>query len=170
MRGSRCENGDQLVAPGRPFPWWVRLRQSPTWTTGSVEHPPGKLLFAVRKKSKFLHTGDVFAFWIIEFCCHLPLDIKVNCDDCTNLHERYDPPILVFCKFRFPRNPWGERAFAHAGPALWNSLPQELKDSNSSTSFKCNLKTHLSNLAFWRQIFFLYGVHVYTIRTCHVCQ
>ena len=31
---------------------------------------------------------------------------------------------------------WGERAFAHAGPALWNSLPQELKDSNSSTSFK----------------------------------
>ena len=43
---------------------------------------------------------------------------------------------------------WGERAFAHAGPALWNSLPQELKDSNSSTSFKCNLKTHLFNLAF----------------------
>ena len=58
---------------------------------------------------------------------------------------------------------WGERAFAHAGPALWNSLPQELKDLNSSTSFKCNLKTHLFNLAFWRQIFFLYGVHVYTI-------
>ena len=43
---------------------------------------------------------------------------------------------------------WGERAFAHAGPALWNSLPQELKDSNSSTSFKCNLKTHLFNWAF----------------------
>ena len=23
---------------------------------------------------------------------------------------------------------WGERAFAHAGPALWNTLPQELND------------------------------------------
>ena len=29
------------------------------------------------------------------------------CYDCTNLHEPYDPPILVFCKFRFPRNPGG---------------------------------------------------------------
>lgn len=43
---------------------------------------------------------------------------------------------------------WGERAFAHAGPALWNSLPQELKNSNSSTSFKGNLKSHLFNGAF----------------------
>ena len=43
---------------------------------------------------------------------------------------------------------WGDRAFAHAGPALWNSLPQELKNSNSLTSFKGNLKTHLFNLAF----------------------
>ena len=38
---------------------------------------------------------------------------------------------------------WGDRAFAHAGPALWNSLPQELKNSNSATSFKGNLKSHL---------------------------
>ena len=43
---------------------------------------------------------------------------------------------------------WGERAFAHAGPALWNSLPQELKNSDSSTSFKSNLKSHLFNFAF----------------------
>ena len=59
-----------------------------------------------------------------------PLITISLCYDCTNLHEPYDPPILVFCKFRFPKS-WGERAFAHAGPALWNSLPQELKDSNS---------------------------------------
>ena len=43
---------------------------------------------------------------------------------------------------------WGERAFAHAGPALWNSLPQELKNSNSSASFKGNLKSHLFTCAF----------------------
>ena len=38
---------------------------------------------------------------------------------------------------------WGDRAFAHSGPALWNSLPQELKNSSSSTSFKGNLKLYL---------------------------
>ena len=57
---------------------------------------------------------------------------------------------------------WGERAFAHAGPALWNSLPQELKDSNSSTSFKCNLKTHLFNWAFEdRYVFFMVYMYIY---------
>ena len=65
---------------------------------------------------------------------------------------------------------WGERAFAHAGPALWNSLPQELKDSNSSASFKCNLKTNLFNCAFWRQIFFLYDVHVHIRFSCYICN
>ena len=54
---------------------------------------------------------------------------------------------------------WGERAFAHAGPALWNSLPQELKNSDSSTSFKSNLKSHLFNFAFWRQTFILSFFH-----------
>ena len=62
-------------------------------------------------------------------------------------------------------------AFAHARPALWDSLPQELKDSNSSTSFiKCNLKTNLFNCAFWRRIFFLYGVHVCIRFSCYVCN
>ena len=36
-----------------------------------------------------------------------PLITICLCYDCTNLHEPYDPPILVFCKFRFPRNPGG---------------------------------------------------------------
>ena len=36
-----------------------------------------------------------------------PLITISLCWDCTNLHEPYDPPILVFCKFRFPRNPGG---------------------------------------------------------------
>ena len=38
---------------------------------------------------------------------------------------------------------WGERAFAYAGPSLWNSLPQGLRDLTSSDSFKSNLKTYL---------------------------
>ena len=43
---------------------------------------------------------------------------------------------------------WGERAFSHAGPTLWNSLPQELRNSNSSTTLKGNLKSYLFNHAF----------------------
>ena len=43
---------------------------------------------------------------------------------------------------------WGERAFAHAGPTLWNSLPQSLKTLTSVTTFKGNLKTYLYNGAF----------------------
>ena len=46
------------------------------------------------------------------------------------------------------RKSWGERAFAHAGPTLWNSLPQSLKTQTSVTTFKGNLKTHLYNDAF----------------------
>ena len=34
---------------------------------------------------------------------------------------------------------WGERAFAHAGPTLWNSLPQSLKTLMSVTNYKGNL-------------------------------
>ena len=40
---------------------------------------------------------------------------------------------------------WGERAFAHAGPALWNKLPLVIKNSMSPDTFKSNLKTHLFN-------------------------
>ena len=38
---------------------------------------------------------------------------------------------------------WGERAFAHAGPNLWNKLPLVIKNSTSPDPFKSNLKTHL---------------------------
>ena len=38
---------------------------------------------------------------------------------------------------------WGERAFTHAGPYLWNSLPEDIKNCKSSESFKNHLKTYL---------------------------
>ena len=58
---------------------------------------------------------------------------------------------------------WRERAFAHAGPALWNSLPQELKNSNSLATFKSNLKSYLFNCAFWRQTF----IHTFLCNTMY---
>ena len=40
---------------------------------------------------------------------------------------------------------WGERAFIHAGPSLWNSLPREIRDSKCVETFKIKLKTYLYN-------------------------
>ncbi|KAK5918790.1 hypothetical protein CgunFtcFv8_022743 [Champsocephalus gunnari] len=38
-----------------------------------------------------------------------------------------------------------DRAFSVAAPKLWNSLPQELRESESLTLFQSRLKTHLFN-------------------------
>ena len=40
---------------------------------------------------------------------------------------------------------FGERSFSYAGPSLWNSLPQTLRHSDSTSPFKAALKTHLFN-------------------------
>lgn len=42
----------------------------------------------------------------------------------------------------------GDRAFAAAGPRLWNSLPLHIRASHSLASFKSALKTHFFTLAF----------------------
>ena len=42
----------------------------------------------------------------------------------------------------------GDRAFAIAAPTLWNSLPLSIRNSDSLTSFKSQLKTHLFKIAF----------------------
>jgi len=41
-----------------------------------------------------------------------------------------------------------DRAFSHAGPAAWNSLPDELRQTPTFNSFKCDLKTRLFTTAF----------------------
>ena len=38
-----------------------------------------------------------------------------------------------------------EGSFSYAGPSVWTSLPQTLCHSDSSSSFKATLKTHLFN-------------------------
>jgi len=44
---------------------------------------------------------------------------------------------------RFRLSTYGCRAFYYAGPAVWNSLPDELRNSDSFDSFKRFLKTIL---------------------------
>ena len=41
------------------------------------------------------------------------------------------------------------RSFSVAGPTLWNSLPNTIKQSNTVDGFKVKLKTHLFRCAFY---------------------
>ena len=43
------------------------------------------------------------------------------------------------------RTKFGERAFSYAGPAAWNSLPDELRQAPTFNSFKRNLKNQDSS-------------------------
>ena len=48
----------------------------------------------------------------------------------------------------YVRSSLGKRAFSVIGPPLWNSLPPDTRNSNSSTTFRSRLKTHLFKIAF----------------------
>ena len=50
------------------------------------------------------------------------------------------------------RKTFGDRAFAHAGPTLWNSLPLTLRLQPTVESFKNHLKTYLFKKAFNRYL------------------
>jgi len=46
------------------------------------------------------------------------------------------------------RTKFAERAFSYAGPAVWNSLPDDLRRTATMNSFKRKLKTYLFISAF----------------------
>lgn len=73
----------------------------------------------------------------------------------SDMLNRYTPgrtlrssdQLLLHCP-RSNRKTRGDRAFAVAGPKLWNSLPLEIRAASSIVNFKSLLKTHLFALAF----------------------
>jgi len=44
------------------------------------------------------------------------------------------------------------RAFAVAAPSFWNSLPDNVRDSESYSNFLSKLQTHYFNIAFYNHI------------------
>ena len=46
------------------------------------------------------------------------------------------------------RTKFGECAFSHAGPATWNSLPEDIRANQDSEPFRKQLKTYFFTLAF----------------------
>ncbi len=45
-------------------------------------------------------------------------------------------------------NVYGDRAFEHSAPKLWNKLPVKVRTANTLSSFKKLLKTHLFTLSY----------------------
>ena len=56
-----------------------------------------------------------------------------------------DSKLLVVPK---SKKSWGGRSFAHAGPFLWNQLPQHIRNITNVECFKTALKSHLFKIAF----------------------
>ena len=57
----------------------------------------------------------------------------------------------------------GSRAFSVAGPTVWNSLPQTIRNISSVVTFKKQLKTHLFNLIYnvWVKFETLFSIEFY---------
>ena len=66
-------------------------------------------------------------------------------EDVHNLRRRLATPAL--CQ-PFTKTTIAKRVFRCTAPAIWNSLPKTVLDSDTVTSFKSRLKTHLFSQAF----------------------
>ncbi len=70
------------------------------------------------------------------------------------LLELYTPKINLRSSHDFQlkdqrvQKVYGERAFAIAGPRLWNTLPLTIKNCATVSSFKTAIKTHFFNIHF----------------------
>jgi len=66
-------------------------------------------------------------------------------EDVHDLRRRSATPAL--CR-PFTKTTMAKRAFRCTAPAIWNSLPKTVLDSDTVNSFKPGLKTHLFSQAF----------------------
>ena len=73
-----------------------------------------------------------------EYLCELLEQRDVKCTLRTSRQ-------ITFIQPRTRTKTFGDRAFAAAGPRLWNALPAELRNITDSDKFNNSLKTHL----FW---------------------
>ena len=69
----------------------------------------------------------------------------------SDLLTKYVPPrnlrsankSLLQMPVKVKTHTYGQRSFSYAAPRLWNSLPEEIKNSNTIDLFKSALKTFL---------------------------
>ena len=65
----------------------------------------------------------------------------------TRYSLRSDSETLLVIP-KVTRKTFGDRAFFHAGPTVWNALPSSLRNCRNIDSFKVQLKTYLFMKAF----------------------
>ena len=65
----------------------------------------------------------------------------------TKYSLRSDSETLLVIP-KVTRKTFGDRAFFHAGPTVWNALPSSLRNCRNIDSFKVQLKTYLFKNAF----------------------
>ena len=58
-------------------------------------------------------------------------------------HLRSSQSSLLHVVVPKTRSSWGDRAFSHSGPSLWNKLPLSIRNLTTLHAFKVALKTHL---------------------------
>ena len=58
------------------------------------------------------------------------------------------PDTSILCIPTVRTHSLGQRSFSNAAPAVWNTLPYEIRSSNTLSSFKSSLKTYLRQLSY----------------------
>jgi len=92
----------------------------------------------------------LFKIAVLVYQCLNGLAPSYLADDCQLVSDvgprRLRSSDSVTCAVRRTQTTYGDRCFAIAGPRVWNSLPTELRQSDSLGQFKRRLKTHLFGL------------------------
>ena len=92
----------------------------------------------------------LFKIAVLVYQCLNGLTTSYLADDCQLVSDvrprQLRSSVSVTCVVRRTRTTYGDRCFAVAGPRVWNSLPTELRQSDSLGQFKRQLKTHLFGL------------------------
>ena len=104
-------------------------------------------------------SGRSWCFWLVEssifFCFrrmqnHSTFVAPVRYFDyLTELLRIYKPTrqlrsssdTSILCIPTVRTHSLGQRSFSYAAPAVWNTLPYEIRSSNTTSSFKSSLKT-----------------------------
>ena len=98
-----------------------------------------------------------------------PLITISLCYDCTNLHEPYDPPILVFCKFRFQENPGGNELLLMPDQPCGIHFHRSWRTQILQHPFSATLRLTCL-IGVWRQIKIILSLWCTCRFYCHVCN
>ncbi len=88
----------------------------------------------------------VFVFKALHGLAPANLSDLLRCHNLSRALRSGNLGVLAVRRSRFKH--CGDRAFAIAGPKLWNSLPGSIRMVSSLSSFKCKLKAHFLSVGF----------------------